>query len=608
MPQIFLNRTTLTAVRLPLFLLVSLLTLAVVFFASIWVVVPLSGDVAGAVRQASRSLQVSSQIKDFRGQDLGSYVDETRYVVPLESVPARVQRAFIAAEDDQFWKHKGISLKGVMRAAIANVKRDRFAQGGSTITQQLVRQLLLPREKTMIRKLREIVLAITLERQMSKKEILGLWLNSVYLGNKSWGVEAASRHYFNKHVYQLSVAESALIAGLPQAPSLYAPHLRPNLARKRQLYVLQRMKKLGWLRTDDYAAARRVKVTVQPKRDLIVDQIPWVTETARVELWKRLEQKNLPSSGLLVNTSINKEWQLDLQRLVDQKASALPKSGLEIAIVVMDSTTGEIRSLIGGANFKQSQFNKAIDLDRPLGAAIYPLMFVWGVEKGLMSVDGYSSIAEAAVKSRFAEAEQLAPEIGYGVVREKLADLGFRVAEAAAIDELRGSPVSLARAYLGIAGSKQELAMSSGLISNVKANGEVLYSRSLSEAAESLPDSLAWVMRQWMSIGSRVDSEVLAGQPLLKSVKGWNAWWVIPRTDVVVTAWVGTEHNEPQSPEVFKQSDRLMDDLLADWMRRNLKPTAMGDTPEGISFQLSRGAPGTPVTRLPILVPGSGLF
>ena len=320
MPQIHSNRTTLPAVRLPL-LLVSLLTLALIALSAVWVVVPLSGDVAGAVRQASRSLQISSQIKDFRGQDLGSYVDETRYVVPLESVPARIQRAFIAAEDDQFWKHKGISLKGMVRAAIANAKRDRFAQGGSTITQQLVRQLLLPREKTLVRKLREIVLAITLERQMSKKEILGLWLNSVYLGNNSWGVEAAARHYFNKHVHQLSVAEGALIAGLPQAPSLYAPHLRPNLARKRQLYVLQRMKRLGWLKTTDYSAARRVKVAVQPKRDLIVDQVPWVTETARVELWKRLEQKNLPSSGLLVNTSINKDWQLDLQRLVDQKAS-----------------------------------------------------------------------------------------------------------------------------------------------------------------------------------------------------------------------------------------------------------------------------------------------
>lgn len=607
MPQIHSNRTTLPAVRLPL-LLVSLLTLALIALSAVWVVVPLSGDVAGAVRQASRSLQISSQIKDFRGQDLGSYVDETRYVVPLESVPARIQRAFIAAEDDQFWKHKGISLKGMVRAAIANAKRDRFAQGGSTITQQLVRQLLLPREKTLVRKLREIVLAITLERQMSKKEILGLWLNSVYLGNNSWGVEAAARHYFNKHVHQLSVAEGALIAGLPQAPSLYAPHLRPNLARKRQLYVLQRMKRLGWLKTTDYSAARGVKVAVQPKRDLIVDQVPWVTETARVELWKRLEQKNLPSSGLLVNTSINKDWQLDLQRLVDQKARTLPRSGLEIAIMVIDSTSGEIRSLVGGADFKQSQFNRAIDLDRPLGAAIYPLMFVWGVEKGLMSVDGYSSIAEAAVKSRFAEAEQIAPEIGYGVVREKLADLGFHVAEAAAVDELSGSPVSLARAYLGIGGSKQEVAMSSGLISSVKSDGQVLYSRTLSEASESLPNSLAWVMRQWMSIGSRVDSEALAGQPLLKSVKGWNAWWIIPRTDVVITAWVGSEHNEPQSPEVFKQSDRLMDDLLAEWMRRNLKPTALGDTPEGISFQLSRGAPGTPVTRIPLLIPGSGLF
>lgn len=581
-----------------------LVLIGVVFAA--WVLVPISGNVAGMIRQKSQSLQISSQIKDFQGRNLGVFSDQARYVVPIKQIPPRVQRAFIAAEDDAFWKHQGVSLKGITRALFANIRRDRFAQGGSTITQQLVRQLLLAREKTFFRKAREIVFALVLERQMTKHDILELWLNSVYLGNNSWGVEAAARHYFNKHVNQLTVAEAAMLAGLPQAPSAYAPHLRPKLARKRQAYVLGRMRSLGWLAESQYKQAISANIKIEPRREVVVEQAPWVTEMARVELWRRLEQKNLPSSGLIINTTINKDWQLDLQGLVKSTFQRISREDLEVAILVLDAKSGVIRSMIGGSDFKQSQFNRVVDLDRPFGASIYPLIFAWGMEKGLLNVDGYSSIAEAAVKSRFGEAEQIAPEIGYGFIREKLTEWGLDVGEASAIDELRGSPLELARAYLRLAEGGLSGAHANGVIASVYGGGRTLYRQTAVPSVDLTHKSFPWVIRQWMALGSQADSRELSGQPILKSIKGWNAWWVISRSDVIITAWLGAERGEPKSPEALKQNDLAMDHLLAKWISKNLSPSAMGPAPDGISYHVSSSTNGLRIMRLPIVVPSSG--
>lgn len=582
------------------------LIVGTIFVGSI--IAPHSANIADAVRQKANALQISSQIKDQHGRDLGAFSDQSRYVVSIQDVPSRLQKAFIAAEDDTFWKHRGVSVRGMLRAAAANLKHDRFAQGGSTITQQLVRQLLLPREKTIFRKLREIVLAIALERQMNKREILELWLNSVYLGNNAWGVEAAARHYFNKHVKDLNLAESAMLAGLPQAPSLYAPHVRPKLARKRQLYVLSRMLKMGWLTKKSYEVASKSRVRIEPRREVVVERAPWVTEMARVELWRRLEQKNLPSSGLVINTTINKAWQMDLQSGVETVFRDIAKDGLEVAIVVLETQSGAIRAIVGGSDFKQSQFNRAVDLERPFGASVYPLIFLWGMERGILNITGYSSIAEAAVKSRFAEAELLAPEIGYGFVRERLSTVGLKIDDAVAIDEICGSPLNLARAYLGIAGSEREGAPLTGLIASVFADRKALYNYSAEPSAKLTAENMAYVTRQWMALGSRSDSQFLAGQPLMKSVKGWNAWWVIPRTDVVIAAWIGAERSEPKNPESLKQSDQSMDQLLSGWLNRNVKPSSLGRTPEGISYHISPGPLGPQMIRLPIVVPGSMTF
>lgn len=568
-----------------------------------------SFDVASAVRLKSEQMQITTEVRDFRGRDLGVFSDQTRFIVPFENIPKKVRAAFIAAEDSKFYRHIGISPRAVLRALISNIKRDRYAEGGSTITQQLVRQFLLSRDKTLFRKFKEVVLALTLERQMSKQEILDLWLNSVYLGNNAWGVEAASRLYFNKSVNKLTLAEAAMLAGLPQAPSRYAPHVRFEAAKERQKYVLGRLKQLKRVSPASYERAMAETIKIAASRVEVVERAPWVTEAVRLELWRRLEQKNLPKTGLVVNTTVDRDWQLSLQNLVQNHLRAIRKDGLEAAAVVLDAKSGDIRAVIGGSNFRANQFNRALDLYRPYGAAVYPIVFAWGIERGLVKVDGYSSIAEAAVRSRFAEAEQIAPEIGYGLVRDKLMGLGFVVKDAMAIDEMYGSPLSIARAYLGISGARQFVPR--GMVTSVLDAGQSLYSSdevTMKYPARMEP-KIAWVVRKWMAIGSAQERSPLAGQPAMKSIKGWNSWWILPRRDVVVAAWLGADASEPGSPEKFKKADMAMDQLIASWINQNLtERDGVGAAPEGISYMVYSEERGKPAVRVPFVSSGEGVF
>jgi hypothetical protein len=578
-------------------------------FVVVLILRDVSFDVASAVRTKFTTMQIPTQVLDVRGRSLGVFTDQTRYTIAYDDIPKHVKSCFLAAEDSGFFRHFGVSPKSLMRATASNIRKDSYAEGGSTITQQVVRQFLLARDKTLWRKFREIVLALALERQMTKHEILDLWLNSVYLGNNSWGVEAASQHYFNKSVTRLTVAEAAMLAGLPQAPSRYAPHIRYNAAKERQRYVLKRLQDLKWIRSAVYSQALAEHVRILPSRSEVTQRAPWVTEAVRLELWRRLEQKNLSKTGLVVNTTVDMEWQLDFQSLIQSELSAIRNDGLEASAVVLDTKSGDIRAVIGGVNFDKSQFNRAFDLNRPVGAAIYPIVFAWGMESGLLKIDGYSSMAEAAVRSRFAEAEQIAPEIGYGLLRDKMMGLGLAVNDAIGIDEIKGSPIKLARAYLGVGGARQFLPR--GLVTSVADGEQIVYSSEL--AATKYPARLepnfSWVIRKWMALGAIEDGSPLAGHPAMKAVKGWNSWWIIPRRDVVIAAWVGSDAREPRNPAKFKAADATMDRILAAWVSRNLgRYDGVGPSPEGVSYVVYSKGRGKPAVRVPFVYSGQEMF
>ena len=250
------------------------------------------------------------------GRVIGEYSHERRIVVPLAKIPQHVQQAFIAAEDSNFYQHKGIDIPSIIRAFIKNVEAGRIVQGGSTITQQVTRSFLLTTEKKYSRKIKEAILAYRIENNLSKEEVLYLYLNQIYLGHGAHGVESAAELYFNKHVDQLTIAEAAQLAGLPQAPSRYSPFSQPKSARRRQVYTIKRMLKNGFITTAQADAAMAEKLNFHKRTNVNLKYTPYFTEHVRRILEKKFGEERLYNDGFKVYTTVNIEYQAQARQAV----------------------------------------------------------------------------------------------------------------------------------------------------------------------------------------------------------------------------------------------------------------------------------------------------
>ncbi len=250
------------------------------------------------------------------GTIIAEYSRERRILVPIDKMPWQLVQAFVAAEDANFFKHKGLDLSSIMRAAMKNVAAGGIAQGGSTITQQVAKQLLLTSERYFSRKFKEAILARRMEKALTKKEILYLYLNQIYLGHRAYGVEAAAENYFDKNVDQLSLAECAILAGLPQAPSRYSPYRHYQRAIDRQQYVLQRMTEEGYITPAEAETARREQVIIKPRLNTHLKETAYFNEQVRRYLEERFGTEQLYTGGLQVYTSINIPMQQAAERAV----------------------------------------------------------------------------------------------------------------------------------------------------------------------------------------------------------------------------------------------------------------------------------------------------
>lgn len=252
------------------------------------------------------------------GRTIGEYSRERRIVVPLAKIPDHVRRAFIAAEDANFYSHPGIDFLSIIRAAIKNVEAGHIVQGASTITMQVTRSFLLSPEKTFSRKIKEAVLAFRIDSSLTKDEVLYLYLNQIYLGHGAYGVESASQLYFDKHVNQLSMAEAALLAGLPQAPSRYSPFNHPEEARRRQLYALGRLVENGYITKEQAEAAKTEKLQFRERPNLALTQTPYFTEHVRRMLEEKFGEDRLYTDGFKVYTTVNIECQVAADKAVEK--------------------------------------------------------------------------------------------------------------------------------------------------------------------------------------------------------------------------------------------------------------------------------------------------
>ncbi len=257
--------------------------------------------------------------------EIGEFYKERRYLVPFEKIPDSVVRAFISAEDDRFFEHPGINIASMIRAGIANFRAGHVVQGGSTITQQVAKSLLLSPERSFDRKFKEIILASRIERNLTKQQILYLYLNQIYLGHGAYGVQAASRMYFRKDVSEITLAEAALLAGMPQAPGKYSPLLNPKRAKERQLYVLKRMMENKYISQSQMNESSQQDLRIFTDDDLNLKYAPYHVEHVRKYLLDKYGEKAVYQDGLTVSVPVDVDVTLAARKSLRNGLLALDK-------------------------------------------------------------------------------------------------------------------------------------------------------------------------------------------------------------------------------------------------------------------------------------------
>lgn len=284
-----------------------------------------AGDLPRVDTLADYRPSIITRVHSDDGTVIAEYSRERRIVVPVERLPQQLVEAFVAAEDAQFFRHQGIDFWSIIRAAIRNMQAGGIVQGGSTITQQVAKSLLLTPERKFSRKFKEAILAWRMEQKLSKEGILYLYLNQIYLGHAAYGVQAAAENYFNKDVQDLSLAESAMLAGLPQAPSRYSPYRNYERAKERQRYVLNRMAEEGYISAEQARAAFAEQLTIHSRFNRHIAEAAYFTEQVRRYLEHNYGEELLYSGGLEVHTSMNLAMQQAAQAAVRDNLRAHDK-------------------------------------------------------------------------------------------------------------------------------------------------------------------------------------------------------------------------------------------------------------------------------------------
>lgn len=306
--------------------------------------------------------------------------------VSIKDIPADLKNAVIATEDKNFYTHRGFDTVGLIRSTLANIKAGSLKQGASTITQQLARILFLSNERTFDRKIKELIIAHRIEKTISKDEILELYLNSVYLGSGTYGVLSASKTYFDKELHELTLAEKALIAGLPQAPSVYSPYQNPNAALNRRNQVLKRMYKTGYITKEQYSRAREEKLNLSSKPRLYsFNKAPYFIDFVINELEKiGFEEQEISQGGLKIYTTLDMKSQDAAQDAVvnNLKSANLNSNDTQMALFSFSPQTGRIYAYVGGKNYEQSQYDRVVNAIRPPGSSFKPFVYAAALQQG----------------------------------------------------------------------------------------------------------------------------------------------------------------------------------------------------------------------------------
>ncbi len=329
----------------------------------------------------------SIKVFDSQSRFVGRLLPEKRYWVSIDRIPLFLQKAIVAVEDARFYEHGGVDLRGIARAAVKNVVKGRMAEGGSTITQQLVKNKYLSSEKTLDRKVNEGLMALEFEKKYSKKQILEMYLNEIYYGNGAWGIAQAARIYFDKGPEELTDIECSFLAGIPKNPGRYNPLGKPADVARRRSIVLQRMVDVGALSSSQLRQqTSHTAAPVPPNR------APWYLALVQAKLVERYGPAVFEQGGLEVTTAMDLGLQLKAEQIVHDGVTKLSPQ-LQGALVALDPASGNLLAAVGGTNYLKGGFNRALQAKRQPGSSIKPLIYAAALEGGVTAASLWSDAA-----------------------------------------------------------------------------------------------------------------------------------------------------------------------------------------------------------------------
>ncbi len=695
-----------------------------------------------AYRHFSRDLPEIASLNDYRppavtmvyaddGQKIGEFYKERRIVVPLKQMPEQLTQAFIAAEDARFYTHPGVDLRSIARAFLKNLEAGTVVQGGSTITQQVTKSFFLTPKRTYTRKFREAILAYRIDLKFSKEEILYLYLNQIYLGHGAYGVQAAAQNYFGKSVEELMLAECAMLAGLPQAPSDYSPFRHPEAAKERQIYTLRRMVENGFITAEEAAAAESEKLDIHPRRNWFIEKAPYYTEHVRRYVSEKYGEELLYNGGLSIYTAVDlekqaialeavneglrehdrrhsryrgpekhlsdeKEIESAIEELKEERMrsplkpemvvrgvvtevggeekSALVCMGdeygtlllekirwhekearekgirkgdivlvrlkekpedaekwplsveqtpeAESALICIEAGTGYVKAMIGGKDFKKTQFNRAVQSRRQPGSAFKPIIYAAAMDKGFtpatMIIDnavvyegkgakgrawkpknydrrfhGPILLRKALAKSRNLSTIKILSDIGVdyavsyarklGIESELFPDLSLALGASGV------SLLELVRAFSVFANSGQSVEPI--FITRILDRDGNILEESLSEARQVIDKSTAYIMTSLLEsvvnegTGRRVKA---LNRPVAGKTGTTNnlhdAWFMGYTPGYITGVWVG--YDQERSLGSNETGSRAAIPIWLDFMQDILegKPVRKFQVPEGVVF------------------------
>ncbi|MCL5773182.1 MAG: PBP1A family penicillin-binding protein [Firmicutes bacterium] len=371
---------------------------AAFFLLVLFIIFTSLGFVTGMVSSCSKDLPDTSKLFSYQpsqttkifssdGQLIGTLYKENRSQVPITQIPYYMKASIIAIEDRRFYEHHGIDFIGILRALKSDIRHERVTQGASTITQQLARNIFLTPKVSLKRKIQEALLAIEIEKNYSKDEILELYLNQIYFGSGAYGIEAAAHTYFGKKASNLDLAECSVLAGLPQAPSVYSPHVNFKMSKERQKQVLKWMVTMGYISQEqaDDAYNEKLKI-VEPTAEFHTFKVPYFTTYVVQYLFSKYDSKLLFRGGLSIYTTIDLKMQKIAQKAVSDGVNQGLAGGLNChqgAIIAIEPRTGFIKAMVGGIKFSQKdQFNRAWQARRQPGSSFKIFVYTAAIDNG----------------------------------------------------------------------------------------------------------------------------------------------------------------------------------------------------------------------------------